>query len=242
MIEGAPPKTILCIICRQPIDVSAEPTLDDCFNAVFASCPNGHVIHVACLRDWMVQGAPTCPFCSTPYGEAISNAFQEYAAYLAQVCEAEEAAANEAWCAAEAAAQAALDAVQVEIDEAERWVEAGEYKRAVDRAWSLIDGGVKGKQHSHCLLLLGRAYLGQRQTALAIKQLMNLVRDDFDYPLGFYYLGLAYESLSLNDKAVWAFKRALTNIENQLAREPMNPRYQALETELREKLGTLAAC
>jgi len=42
---------------------------------------------------------------------------------------------------------------------------------------------------------------------LAINQLFKLIKEKYDYPEGFLYLGKAYEALGLEDKAKWAYER-----------------------------------
>ena len=42
---------------------------------------------------------------------------------------------------------------------------------------------------------------------MAINSLFKLVKEKFDYPDAFLYLGKSYEALGLEDKAKWAYDR-----------------------------------
>jgi hypothetical protein len=42
---------------------------------------------------------------------------------------------------------------------------------------------------------------------MAIGHLFKLVKEKYDYPEAFLYLGKSYQELGLEDKAKWAFDR-----------------------------------
>ena len=43
---------------------------------------------------------------------------------------------------------------------------------------------------------------------MAIGHLFKLVKEEYNFPEAFLYLGKAYEKLGLTEKAKWAFERA----------------------------------
>jgi predicted Zn-dependent protease len=68
--------------------------------------------------------------------------------------------------------------------------------------------GTQSSEKSRRILFLkGKINYLKGRYDLAINQLFKLVKDKYDYPEGFFYLGKAYEALGLVDKAKWAYER-----------------------------------
>ncbi|MHA1234564.1 MAG: tetratricopeptide repeat protein, partial [Promethearchaeota archaeon] len=57
------------------------------------------------------------------------------------------------------------------------------------------------------LFLKGKINYMRGRYDLAINQLFKLVKEKYDHPDGFLFLGKAYEALGLDDKAKWAYER-----------------------------------
>ena len=62
---------------------------------------------------------------------------------------------------------------------------------------------------------------------------MKLVKIDYQYPLGFYFLGRTYEQLKMPGNMIWAFERAIKNLSH-LAES--NPRFAKYYQEVHKKL------
>ncbi len=64
--------------------------------------------------------------------------------------------------------------------------------------------------------LLGKVYFLSGRFDLSINTLMRLVKKYYNYPLAFYYLGKSFESVGLDDKALWAYQRSHRNLKEIL--------------------------
>ena len=93
---------------------------------------------------------------------------------------------------------------------AEAFIDPGNEKE-FEYALSRLDFHSNGKTTSEksriVLFLKGKINYLRGRYDLAINQLFKLVKEKYDYPDGFLYLGKAYEALGLSDKAKWAYER-----------------------------------
>ena len=93
-----------------------------------------------------------------------------------------------------------LESIEILINEKE-------YEYALSRL-DLHNNGSHSIQNGHDILFLkGKINYMRERYDLAINQLFKLVKEKYDYPEGFLYLGKAYEALGLEDKAKWAYER-----------------------------------
>ncbi len=204
-----------CVICHQPIDLSKFGESEIILENKYVGCPNGHLVHTECLKDWMTQ-SDKCPVCHEKYDIHVINVFTDY---LKQVEEDRKRKEKEAKLKEERE-KATKDNFDPEnekkFNKALVLIDKGKYKSAINILWDILDEQKytnKDPRYLKLLFHLGRGYYKMEKPTLAIRQLMKLVKLDFHYPLGFYYLGLSYEKVSLLDKAKWAYNRSLNTLE-----------------------------
>ncbi len=84
---------------------------------------------------------------------------------------------------------------------------AKEYEYALSRL-DLHDNDATSNQKSQTLMFLkGKINYLRGRYDMSINLLTKLVKDKYDYPEGFLYLGKSYEALGLKDQAKWAYDR-----------------------------------
>jgi tetratricopeptide (TPR) repeat protein len=206
-----------CIICYEAIEydeseISSNPIISN--KAVV--CPNNHFAHVECIKDWMLESM-SCPVCSELFDIRIVNFFSEYKATVEEQKKQNEALRIEEEKRRIEAAKRWDPEMEKEFANVLALEEQNNFAEAVKVLWDIHDKyapNPKHKGHKDILLELGRCYLLNKQYSLANNQLMKLIKLDFNFPLGFYYLGITYEMMKMGDKAIWAYERALRNTEN----------------------------
>jgi len=82
-----------------------------------------------------------------------------------------------------------------------------EYDYALSRLELNEDSNISNRNEQNTLFLKGKINYMRGRYDLAISQLFKLVKEKYNYPDGFLYLGKAYEALGLDDKAKWAYER-----------------------------------
>jgi len=184
-----------CLICH--MEISGNDNVE---------CPSNHSVHTECLKEWLTH-SKSCPLCSTPYSQEVIESFKGYF---------------------EQKEKEKLDAFNQELKEKEmqemaKLAEKMEFKKTMETidnlteqkdyigALDLIDTitGERAKENKFTLMfLMGKVNLLRGRYDLAINHLFKLVKEKFDYPNAFQYLGQAYQELGLDDKAQWAFERA----------------------------------
>ncbi|MHA2182465.1 MAG: RING finger domain-containing protein [Promethearchaeota archaeon] len=189
-----------CIVCHLDIEENPEALL---------KCPNEHPIHKSCLAEWLLH-SQNCPLCSDPYLPNVINQFEDH---LEQKEQERQAAID--------AEKKKEDLMKMEeltnniiflkvIEEIELLIEDKQYEEAIDKLLEFYEEGSFNARDQKVLFLLGKANFLKGRFDLTINFLFKLVKQNFDYPDGFFYLGKAYEKLGLHDKAKWAFDRAKT--------------------------------
>jgi tetratricopeptide (TPR) repeat protein len=170
------------------------------------SCPNGHPAHHDCLQEWLVQ-SQKCPLCNEAYPMEVLIQFQGY------IQQREEERLSELHNSIKLEEQQKIEklAEQMVFKKFEEsinvLIDQGEYDYAISRI-EFHDNGIQSSERSRKLLFLrGKINYLRGRFDLAINQLFKLVKDKYDYPDGFFYLGKAYEALGLVDKAKWAYER-----------------------------------
>ncbi len=181
----------------------------------YVGCPNAHLVHRDCLKKWIIH-SQNCPVCHEKYDIKIIQIFEEY---LAQ----KEADKHRLEKQKERALDESLnqpEKIDPEFEEkfnrAEGLAKQQNFQAAMNIYWDILEQ----KKYSQAdpktlrvILHLGLAYYKMGKYAQCIRQLMKIIKIDYDYPLVFYFLGLTYEQLEMNDKIKWAMERALKNAE-----------------------------
>jgi Fe-S oxidoreductase len=186
-----------CIICHLGILEGIDSSQD---------CPNGHLAHTDCLKEWLVH-SPNCPLCREPYPDQIINKFKgfinqkeiENLASLENEIKQEEIKKMEQ-VAARFTFLKFLESIEILINEQE-------FEYALSRLELHNNGGSSTEKQRDILFFKGKINYMRERYDLAINQLFKLVKEKYDYPEGFLYLGKAYEALGLEDKAKWAYER-----------------------------------
>jgi len=187
-----------CIICHLMIIEG----LDD-----KETCPNDHPVHGSCLMEWLIK-SNTCPLCSEPYAPEVFLRFKDYVEQKNQ----EKMNELENQIKAEQMGEVKKVTKKViflkSIEKIEHLVENQEFNLALEKLDSLGDFPLTSYKGQQIFFLKGKINFLRERFDLAINQLFRLVKEKFDFPDGFLYLGKSYEALGLADKAKWAYERA----------------------------------
>ncbi|MHA1803331.1 MAG: RING finger domain-containing protein [Promethearchaeota archaeon] len=186
-----------CIICYLEVESSLNGAV---------VCPNGHVAHEHCFKEWYVH-SKNCPVCHEPYPPSV---LAKYETYLKQF--EKERLEEEKRVAQEKAAKK-IEVITEKIRFL-KFIEALEFmieKKQYNSALAMLNGynetHLSKDQKQKLLFLRGKINYFRRRYDLAIGSLFKLVKENFNFPDAFYYLGKSYEALGLVDKAKWAFDR-----------------------------------
>jgi tetratricopeptide (TPR) repeat protein len=169
-------------------------------------CPNGHLTHTDCLKEWLLHSS-NCPLCREPYPDQVIDQFKEFIGQK----EAEKQATIENELNQEELKKMEQVASKITflkfLESIEILINEKEFEYALSRL-DLHNNGSTSIQNGHDILFLkGKINYMRERYDLAINQLFKLVKQKYDYPEGFLYLGKAYEALGLDDKAKWAYER-----------------------------------
>ncbi|NVM44420.1 MAG: hypothetical protein HWN79_05850 [Candidatus Lokiarchaeota archaeon] len=186
-----------CIICHLGIIEGLDSSQD---------CPNGHLAHTDCLKEWLLHSS-NCPLCRESYPNRVIDQFKDFIdqketeklASIKNEVKQEEIKKMEQ-VTSKIIFMKFLESIEILIKE-------GEFEYALSRL-DLHNNGSTSIQKGHDILFFkGKINYIRGRFDLAINQLFKLVKEKYDYPEGFLYLGKAYEALGLNDKAKWAYER-----------------------------------
>jgi len=188
---------VTCIICHLDIN--------EAINSPY-SCPNEHPTHADCLKEWLLH-ASSCPLCSEPYSKEVLDKFKDFIKFK----EAEKLAALDNELKIEELKKmeevASKMTFQKFIESINILIKDQEYETALSRLELHEDANLSKEKEQEILFLKGKINYMRRRYDLTINQLFKLVKEKFDYPDGFLYLGKAYEALGLKDQAKWAYER-----------------------------------
>jgi tetratricopeptide (TPR) repeat protein len=169
-------------------------------------CPNGHPAHQECLKEWLVQ-SQNCPLCNEAYPSDVLVQFQSY------FRQKEKERLSELAYSLRREEQEVIQKLAEKIlfkkfeESIDILIDQGEYDYALSRL-EFHDKEIQSSEKGRRILFLkGKINYLKGRYDLAINQLFKLVKDQYDYPDGFFYLGKAYEALGLVDKAKWAYER-----------------------------------
>ncbi|MHA1618740.1 MAG: hypothetical protein ACTSVZ_05610 [Promethearchaeota archaeon] len=225
-------KSPQCVICYSPI------TLDDSdTNNVLIECLNDHPVHRNCLKMWIVH-SDLCPVCSMPYSHEVLESFKSFKDEQAdqKVADAEREKQEKIKQEQEELLKKINPEFTQKYNEADKLMKSKQYETALDKFWDIIDQKYfppKDQRILRTTLNIGLIYHRQGKHSQCIKQLMKIVKIDFNFPLAFYFLGLSYDQLGMQDKMKWALERALKNTEH-LAQS--NPKYQKFCDDIERRL------
>ena len=186
-----------CIICHEIIDENPD---------LYEECPNGHQIHINCMKKWLDQSFH-CPLCNTHYNEDIINKFKLYQKEIEKQKEKELGKKIQ---------QESLDKIQKIsekfaflklIETIKDLINNEEYEKALDKISDFEDNSEVIDKHTF-MFFKGKISFLKKRYDMAISYLFKLVKENFNYPEAFNYLGKSYKALGLDDQAEWAFKRA----------------------------------
>ncbi len=187
-----------CIICH--LDMSSTP------NGIVV-CPNGHAAHENCFKEWFLH-SKNCPLCHEPYGSEVLRKYELFIRQKEKEIQEEENKIIH---------QKKIKKIEVITDRIRflKFVEAidfmiekKQYSSAIAMLNSYKEELLTSQQKQMLLFLRGKLNYLRQKYDLAIGTLFKLVKEKFDYPEAFLYLGKAYKAIGLNDKAKWAFERA----------------------------------
>jgi len=169
-------------------------------------CPNDHPAHTECLKEWLIHSS-TCPLCSEPYPKDV---LEQFKGYIDQK-EKEKQNALESELKQEEIKKMEKIVEKIGflkfIDSIDILINEKEYDYAISRLELHNSNDISNNSGRDILFLKGKINYLRGRYDLAINQLFKLVKEQFDYPEGFFYLGKSYEALGLTDKAKWAFER-----------------------------------
>ncbi len=183
-----------CIICHMNINI------DD----IKAECSSGHEVHEECLSEWLVH-SPNCPMCNNPYPEDLITKNKEY---IEQKERAKKSISLNRERNEKIKKIAEKFVLLKFIDEIDRLAEKNEFDAALDKLFEYGDKQIPIFDNQTISFLKGKVFYLQGRYDLAIGNLFKLVKEKYDYPDAFQYLGKSYEKLGMTEKAIWAFDRA----------------------------------
>ncbi|GAH50650.1 unnamed protein product [marine sediment metagenome] len=184
-----------CIICHLGLGVDS-----------IQDCPNGHSAHSDCLKEWLLHSS-NCPLCREPYSNGVLDRFKDFIklredeklATLDNELKEEELIRMKA-VASKMTFLKFVESINILVNEQE-------YEYALSRLELHEDANLLNKKDQDVLFLKGKINYLRGRYDLAINQLFKLVKEKYNYPEGFLFLGKAYEALGLDDKAKWAYER-----------------------------------
>ena len=233
-------KTISCVICHGPIDLSHFGREQVTKN--FVGCPNGHLVHYECLKKWIPHSS-NCPVCAEKYDTHVINVFSEYLAQLEKDHKEAELRERELQAKKERLKQESHEEDPEYLEKFERvekLISQTKYMEALNLVWDINDlykFTNRDPRYPKVLFFLSYIYFKLKKHAQAIQQLMKLVKIDFNYPLAFYYLGLNYEEMGMLDKVKWAYDRSLLQIEKLSETQEY---YKPFLEDLQQRIKNLA--
>ncbi|MFX1445150.1 MAG: RING finger domain-containing protein [Promethearchaeota archaeon] len=179
-----------CIICHMEIVEGKD---------ILRKCSNDHPVHDECLKEWLLH-SPNCPLCNTPYSQDIIDQSKDYLKEKEKdkISKEREKKIEEI----------AENMVYLKITSIfEELVNSKKYDEALDKLDTININNLPKSQKQEMQFIKGKIFYLKGRYDMAIGHLFKLVKERYDYPEAFLYLGKAYQELGLEDKAQWAFER-----------------------------------
>ncbi|MCP4760556.1 MAG: hypothetical protein GY870_02170 [archaeon] len=215
---------ISCVICYQEVSVNSSGEINPANHineaANYTKCPNSHPVHLEpCLKQWLLS-ADKCPVCNTAYHPDVLAMFK---GFIDAAKAEEEHKKQEEIAAAERETQQMFErdpVIEDKLIRANRLIESRNFSSALNILFDVLDND--DSKNRDAMFLIGKAHFHNNKFDLAVSNLMKLVKIEFSYPLGFYYLGKSFESIGLGEKAKWAYDRSISNL-SKLVTDPNQP-------------------
>ncbi len=189
---------ISCIVCHTKLLVSTEHKIQ---SANYVTCGNGHFLHIdPCLKMWLLN-SETCPVCNARYTQQILDKHSKKSQIdelLPPEVPHDENEVEEC--------MVVLD----KLNRAKKLLLEQKYDASLNIIFDILDHD--DPNNVDAKFLMGKVYFLSGRFDLSINTLMRLVKRHFEYPLAFYYLGKNFESVGLDDKALWAYQRSFGNL------------------------------
>jgi len=186
-----------CIICHLAILKGGSSSQE---------CPNGHLAHNDCLKEWLLHSS-NCPLCRESYPRKVIKKFKSF---LDQK-ETEKQISIENELRREKIKKMEQVASKITflkfVESIDILINEHEFEYALSRLELHDSDSISIEKEHNILFLKGKINYMRGRYDLAINQLFKLVKENYEYPDGFLYLGKAYEALGLDDKAKWAYER-----------------------------------
>ena len=179
-----------CIICHMEI-VEGKDTLHQ--------CSNEHPVHDECLKEWLLH-SPNCPLCNEPYSQEVIDQSKTYL----EEKEKDKISKERVVKIEEIAEKMVYLKLTSVFDEL---IENKNYDMALDKLDAINISNLPIPQKQEVQFLRGKIFYLKGRYDMAIGHLFKLVKEKYDYPEAFLYLGRSYQELGLEDKAQWAFDR-----------------------------------
>lgn len=174
----------------------------------YLTCGSGHYIHIEpCLKMWLLT-SESCPVCNTKYA---SDDLEKYS---------KKSQIDDILAPDEPHNEEEVEECLVIIDKlnrAKKLLLEQKFPASLNIIFDVLDHD--DPNNPDAKFLLGKAYFLSGRIDLSINTLMRLVKKDYNYPLAFYYLGKNFESIGLDDKALWAYERSQQNL-TQILEDP----------------------
>ncbi len=186
-----------CLICHKDIDEKKTNERVD--------CPNNHPVHANCLKDWF-NHSKNCPLCNIPYSPLVIEKYREFF----QQKEKEKKDEIEKENKEREIRIISKIAQDIEFKKNLEQIEQHFMENKIGEALDKIDSLTSkyGENHKFEIMFLkGKANYLRCRYDMAINYLFKLVKEKFDFPEAFLFLGKSYEALGLEDKARWAYDR-----------------------------------
>ena len=204
-------KQISCVVCHNKISLNPHAEIAYMSQMLnYAVCNNGHIVHIEpCLKFWLLQ-SKTCPVCNTEYDPLLLANFQSFIDETKkQEAERKQNEAAIAQSLADIRSSEKNTDVIDKLSRAKKLIEEKKYPAALNVLFDLLDNN--DPNNMNALFLIGKAQFFNLRYDLAISNLMKVVKNKFEFPFAFYYLGKSFQEVGLPDKAKWAFERAIIN-------------------------------
>ncbi|WP_457919294.1 hypothetical protein [Candidatus Lokiarchaeum ossiferum] len=218
-----------CMICHMPIELTNFGMGENILEQNYVGCPNAHLVHRECLKRWIIH-SQNCPVCHEKYDIKIIQIFEEYVAQK----EADKERSKQQKQDSQRKTLDQPEQIDPEFEEkfnrAENLAKQQNFEAAMNIYWDILEQNKYPKDDGKTLrvvLHLGLAYYKMGKYAQCIRQLMKIIKIDYNYPLVFYFLGLTYEQLEMADKTKWAMERAKINAEKLSSKNDKYTKYLA---------------
>ena len=186
-----------CIICHMELNEGGEKTYN---------CPNQHPVHHTCLAEWLLH-SPKCPLCNRDYDSYLIAKSKDF---IEQKAKEKDLSVDEQMRLQKRKKIEKIAEKMVflkQIDVIHNLIEEKEYDKALEEL-NVIEGQNLSKVMGYTVSFLkGKTFYFKGRYDMAIGHLLKIIKESYELPEVFLYLGKSYEKLGLTEKAKWAFDR-----------------------------------